>query len=445
MSDCADSSAALGERDRGIWRPLWRSEGRSQLILLILTSAAAMYARSALGPLQESIRVDLGLSDTRMAILQGPALAVPMLVLWVPIGRVVDRYSRAVVMRLLTALCLMGTIASALAPSFTLLAGARCILGLAAPAIWVAAVSFVSDTFGPAHRGMVVMLLTVAQWIGESTAFLVGGFALAASSGLGEGWRLATIMLGLPVLVVLALTYRLREPPRSRMPAQENAAGSIRALLRHRAVLQPIIGGLSMLGIADGAAVTWTAPTLSRSFRISPATVGAIVAAVLLVGGALGPVLGGFMADKCQESGGPRRTMTAASILALITIPLGCFAIVPSIVGSAVMLAGFIALGAMIVIAGIAVLTIAIPAELRGTCMALLSASYLVVSFGIAPLSVSWLAAAMGGLAKIGEALSAVSVGSSIIGSAMLLVGVRLFWKMSATTRTVQPTLPGGN
>src|SRR5262245_38698972 len=75
-----------------------------QLSLLTLAALAGSYARITLGPLQETMRLALGLSDNHMAVLQGPALALPMVIAAIPLGLLIDRYSRVRLLFVLTAL-----------------------------------------------------------------------------------------------------------------------------------------------------------------------------------------------------------------------------------------------------------------------------------------------------------------------------------------------------
>jgi len=65
-----------------------------QMLLLTIAAMAGSYARVTFGPLQEAIRTTLQLTDNQIAVLQGLALAVPLMVLTIPLGLAIDRYSR---------------------------------------------------------------------------------------------------------------------------------------------------------------------------------------------------------------------------------------------------------------------------------------------------------------------------------------------------------------
>src|SRR5579862_8335112 len=65
-----------------------------QLLLLAIAAWTATYSRLILGPLQEAMRQSMSISDNRMAILQGSAIAIPMAVGAIPVGLLADRISR---------------------------------------------------------------------------------------------------------------------------------------------------------------------------------------------------------------------------------------------------------------------------------------------------------------------------------------------------------------
>ena len=87
-------------------------------MLLTVAAASAIYARTALGPLQETMRIALGLTDNQMAMLQGPALALPTIFAAIPLGLAIDRYSRARLLLVLTALNLFGSVFTGLCSDF---------------------------------------------------------------------------------------------------------------------------------------------------------------------------------------------------------------------------------------------------------------------------------------------------------------------------------------
>ena len=66
-----------------------------QLLLLSLALFSSNYARTALNPLQEQMHHALSLTDSQIAVLQGPALVLPLVLAALPMGILADRCSKA--------------------------------------------------------------------------------------------------------------------------------------------------------------------------------------------------------------------------------------------------------------------------------------------------------------------------------------------------------------
>lgn len=391
-----------------------------QLLLLTVVASAGIFARTTVGPLQESMRIALSLSDNQMALLQGPALVLPLLMATIPLGLAVDRYSRVRLLFIATALNMVATITAALASSFPILFAARSLVGLAAPATAIAAYSLLADLYGEAQRGRATMVVTIGQVGGTSAAFALGGALLGMYGSAPDGWRLAMLWMGGLLAPVVVLTLVIREPPRLGRAIENPSVSEIwPELWRHRSVVATLVAGMAMVNLADGAAMVWAAPTLSRNFGLPPDHVGAIMAMILLASGILGPIIGGPLADLCQRTGGPRRPFFVLSGLALLSAPAGLFGVMSGVASASVALGMFLTIGIATWVMVIAFTIVMIPNELRGLCMTLQFAVGALFGFGLAPVMVSLLSGAIGGPAMIGNALALVCVPITVLGAAL--------------------------
>lgn len=410
------------ERARGLARP------RIQLILLSSAVWATTFAATALGPLQEAARVALGLSDTHMALLQGPARAIPLVLCGVPLGLLVDRYDR---MRLLI-LCGMLTVAAhiwtALAMSFAALFAARWLVGLAGAATLTAAISLIADLYAPARRGRALMVMGIFQVAGASAAFGLGGPLLNLVGQGPQSWRSAMMWLTSPLLLDVLLLLLTREPARAGVRiAEPSLREALGELWRFRQVITPLLGGVVIVDVAFGAAYIWAAPVFSRGFDVSPAHIGEIMSAVLLGGGLLGPICSGVLADYGQRTGGPRQTISILTALALLSAPAGLFAVAPKVSAAIGALAILLTLLPAISLMVTTVLTVVIPNELRGLGTAVLNAASVSFAYAAAPVAVSVLSGAMGGPAMIGKSVALLCVTTSAAGAAAFAFGRRFF------------------
>jgi MFS family permease len=406
-------------------------EGRTlQFLLLTFASLVAAFSRFTVSPLQESMRVSLAFSDNQMALLQGPALALPMVLASIPLGLLIDRCSRVRLLIIFAVLDLAGSLFTALASSFPVLFAARCLVGLAVAGVGTTTYSLLADLYEPAQRGRASMVVVVGQYAGMSAAFALGGVLLTRSGKGVDGWQWAMLWMTGPMLLVIFSTLPMREPPRTGV-AIENP--TIRQALaeawRHRLVIGPLMVGSVMAEMAVLAALTWASPALARDFALTPAQIGTIMAMTVLVSGVVGPVAGGFLADLCQRTGGPRRTLLALSGLALLSAPLGLFSVVSGVTSASVLLVVFMTVIGAILVVGIALFTIVIPNEVRGLCIAVLAGTQVLFAVALAPVTVSLLSSVLGGPAMIGKALAVVCVTVGVLGAAAFMFGRRYFAK----------------
>jgi MFS family permease len=251
----------------------------------------------------------------------------------------------------------------------------------------------------------------------------------SATAGAGlSSWRWALLWMCAPLLAVVFLMLMLREPPRTGVRAKNTSVREVwPELWRYRAVIVPLLLARVMVWIADGAVLVWAAPNFARNFALSPDRIGAIMGTALLASGILGPVLGGPLADVCQRSGGPRRTMTAMCVVALLSVPAALFAIMPGATLASFMLVLFLTFGFTIGTAALALATIVIPGELRGLYVAVTVTVGATFSIGVAPLVVSGLSGALGGPEMIGQSLAIVCAATSVLGAVAFGFGRRYF------------------
>jgi MFS family permease len=400
----------------------------SQLFLLTLGLWVVTYARFALGPLQETLRVDLALGDNFVSWLQGPAFAIPLAASAIPLGLIADRYSRVRLLFVFALLAVIASVLTALAPNLAVLVISRALIGLCVAAAIVGAYSLVADLFPPEQRGRATMIVALGEIGGAPAAFAFGGLLLSQLGGGMESWRTVLLWMSALLLLPVFLLLMLREPARTGVVVKDPPLREVwPELWRYREVLVPLLLARIMVWIADGAVLVWAAPTFARRFSLPPQEVAGIVATALLVAGILGPVLGGPIADMCQKAGGARRTISVLGILALLSIPAAVFGLMPSPIIAGISLTVFLALGYTIGTAALTVGTIVIPGELRGLYLAVTATVGSIFSFAVAPMLVSLLSTGMGGPMRIGDSLSIVCAGSSLLGAVVFVLARRHF------------------
>ncbi|MCP5433264.1 MAG: MFS transporter [Alphaproteobacteria bacterium] len=160
--------------------------------------------------LQESIKRDLGLSDTELGLLGGFTFALFYTTFGVPIARLADRSNRSLIIAVCLAVWSFMTILCGRAVNFWTLALARIGVGIGEAGCSPSAHSIISDYFPPKERAGALAIYSVGINVGVMFGFFAGGFI-----DQYFGWRHAFLAVGLPgLLFALVVKFFLKEPPR---------------------------------------------------------------------------------------------------------------------------------------------------------------------------------------------------------------------------------------
>ena len=394
------------------------------MALLATAMAVSGYVRTALSPLQESIRVSLSLTDNQLALLQGPAIGIPVTLLSIPLGLLIDRRPRIRLLLAVIAASVLSSLLTSLSSNFSALLFTRAIAGLSALAILPLVLSILPDHFEPDTRGRATMVAIIGQVGGNSAAFALGGTLLGWAGSRADAWQWATFWLIVPLVALLPIMLFLREPTRVTEATTFPPLGDIWDRLRPEwDTIVSLFAGIICAEVAIGAIIIWAAPMFSRRFLMGPEQVGGIMAVGMLISGLSGPFIGGNLADLCQRFGGPSRTISVLAAMALATIPTGLFAFMSQATLAITLLLATMTILLAIVAMGMALFTIVVPPELRGLCMSLLVAAEILFALAIAPPLVSVLSGILGGLPMIGQALSTVCVVAGLFATTSFAFG----------------------
>lgn len=402
-----------------------RNAAIALVTLALFTGTAARYA---LSPVQELARAEMSLSDHQVALLQGMALALPAVLVSIPVGRLVDRANRSRLLLLLALVCGVGAMVSALAQGFAMLFAGRVLVGSAVVASQSATLSLVADLTTAEQRGRVIMLTSLGQALGTAVAFWLAGQLLPWLEG-GTGpapWREVQLVFAAAVFASAAALLLLREPVRRE--AGTAHGGDLRQALRglwsFRRFLLPLVGGMVTVGMADAAAAIWAVPVLTRNFHQTPADFGPWMGAVNFGANLAGALLGGLAADLGQRGHGRSGVLAGAVLGALLSVPAALFPVMPGVASFGLLFALLLTAGGAVNIAATSALMVILPNELRGIGMSLLVAVIGLTAFGIAPLLVSAVPQLLP-QADIAISLAGVGVVTSLLATAAFVFAMR--------------------
>ncbi|MEL6675851.1 MAG: MFS transporter [Bacteroidota bacterium] len=291
----ASSGSSVKEQTATTFTPRYRN-----YILFILTGmyVFSFIDRQILVILQESIKQELGLSDTQLGLMTGFTFAIFYVTFGIPIARLADRKSRKHIMSISLAVWSGMTALSGMAQNFVQLLLARIGVGIGEAGASPPAHSLISDLF-PAHkRATALSIYSTGISIGILLGFLVGGWI-----NQYFGWRVAFFVVGIPgILYAILLFFSVKEPPRGLSDGLQ-ATGEAESL---QEVLRVLWGskafrwlalGSAMAAYAAYATMTWLPPFLFRIHQMESGDIGTWLALMIGVGGGIGYFGGGFLSD----------------------------------------------------------------------------------------------------------------------------------------------------
>jgi MFS family permease len=285
------------------------------LICLVLCYFMYFVDRNILTLLVAPVRRDLGINDSQMGILQGYSFSFLNGVMAIPFGWYADRRSRRNVLVFGLAFWGLSTIASGFTTNFTELLFTRMGLGVGEAGLMPAAFSLISDYFPKEQRGRAVGVFGIGGFGGIGLSYLIGGAVLASFRGVDRValpvvgatslWHAAFMVVGFVTLLLALLTAAIREPPRHDSPKQavELGAPFFRYFKQHWLSFTLVMGGYICLGFCAIGWFAWLPTYFIREFKMAPVAAGVQVGTVTTVGGVLGAVAGGSIADWMMRRG----------------------------------------------------------------------------------------------------------------------------------------------
>ncbi|PCI78934.1 MAG: MFS transporter [SAR86 cluster bacterium] len=269
------------------------------LVVLTLVYTFNFIDRQLLSILQESIKVDLSLSDSQLGLLTGFAFAMFYVTAGIPIARFADRSNRRNIVAVSVGLWSAMTAVSGLAQNYAQLLAARVGVGVGEAGGSPPSHSIVSDIFPPEKRASALAFYSTGVNLGILFGFLFGGW-------LNEffGWRIAFMVVGIPgILLAILVRTTVREPIRGLM---ENRTASevqvpfweVITLLWKRKTFRHMAFACGLNAFAGYGTVNWLASFFIRSHEMSTGELGTWLALSTGLFGAIGVLLGGMLGDK---------------------------------------------------------------------------------------------------------------------------------------------------
>ncbi len=279
---------------------LSRAAASYGLAIVTLLNFVNYIDRFILAAVLPRIKTELVLTDFELGLLANAFLVTYFLTS--PLfGRLGDRGPRTRIMAAGVAVWSLATATAGLARSFAQLCAARAAVGVGEAAYATISPALLSDYFPPERRGRAFAIFYVAIPVGAAMGFLLGG-ALERVFG----WRSVFFFVGLPGLVLAALTTTAPDPPRGACdgridgPATEPVRKTLRALGRNTTYVGTVLGYAAYTFALGGLAV-WMPTYLERVRGLDLARADFLVGSVTVAAGLGGTFAGGYLGDLLSQ------------------------------------------------------------------------------------------------------------------------------------------------
>lgn len=305
-----------------------RSSRLRWITLVVLTSLNILnyIDRNIFAALVPAMQRDLHFSDTKMGWL-GSAFILSYTLIAPVFGYLGDRGPRNKTMSFGLLLWSAATAFTGWTRSFGGQFATRVTVGFGEAAYSVISPTVIADHFSKKVRGKTFAIYSCAIPVGSALGYVLGGWLEPRI-----GWERAFYVVGVPGVILTFLLFFLRDPERGQQEdavelAQQKAqkklpfAKTYFKLFSNGGFLFTVLGYAAYTFVVGGLSF-WMPTYIVRYFEGVTAERGNIVfGGVTVVGGFIGTVLGGYLADRIEKKSG-NGYMKVAVLSMILSVPL---------------------------------------------------------------------------------------------------------------------------
>lgn len=411
-----------------------RSRDWAVVILLSATLIFSLVDRVALSLMLDPIKASLGISDAQFGLLNGIAFGLFYACMGLPMGWLVDRWSRKGTMLIGVAVWSFATAICGFASTFTALLLARIFVGAGEAGLAPASYGILHSRFVDRGLGLAISIFQIGGTIGSGIGLIVtgmtysffehGGASNVPYIGHFAAWQLTFIAIALPGAFFLILLSFIRDQPqRSQEKLAENDRISLLEALRaDRENIATLYLGMAGIWITTYALLSWLPAAFAREYHISPRDAGFFYGSLVTVVCPVGMILGGVVSDHLLRKIDCPIQIIIALLVTVVAIPLVVMLVWFDSFRSALIIAGLlhIFLSAPVGIVP-ALIQHQAPASVRGQLSALYIMTVTFMGAGLGPTLVGVISSCLPQSATtLRTAIVAVCVPALIIASVLL-------------------------
>jgi MFS family permease len=273
--------------------------------------------RAIISLMVEPIERDLKLTDVEMSLLLGPAFGVLYAFAGLPIGSLLDRYSRRWITMGMVVVWGVATMISGTASSFAILFASRLGIGAGEAALSPAAFTMIGEQMPARRLSTAYSVYTIGAFVGGGLAIVGGGWIIhaldkansVAIPGLGQfyPWQVAFLIVGTLTVVCAPLALLPRENRREwtsrEVVSASNGRHFIAMLLEDPMFYIGYPFAFGSINVLVVAFQSWTPAFMERSYGWNIGDVSFAYGLVQGVSGVIGLIAMGTLVDRLYNRG----------------------------------------------------------------------------------------------------------------------------------------------
>ncbi len=287
----------------------------------------------------DHVQVEFNLTDTEYGLLATSFLFVYTLCI-LPLGLLADHIKRKTVVAGGIAVWSIVTACTALANTYGAIFATRAALGLGEGSYFPASTSMLASSFSLKERANVMARWNTGLLAGLAVGFVGAGILYTT---FNNQWRPVFYVFGIPGLLLALLIFLSKEPPRLAEDDDANAelqlarggfAGIWRNIVELWRIptLRVVVAMQALSFFIFGAALVFIVPLFDRQFHNLATTPTTLVGVATVVGGTIGLLGGGAIADALLPRFPAARVLVSGWSF-LIAVPFFILSVVPLVMG----------------------------------------------------------------------------------------------------------------
>lgn len=366
-----------------------RSQAWLTVGLLFLINIANYTDRLILSIVLEPIKEEFVLTDTQVGLLTGAAFAVFYAIFGLFVARLADRYNRVALISISLLIWSCVTALTGYTRTFLQLLLMRVAVGIGESGAIATGTAMIADYFPVSRRAAPLAVFLAGSSVGITFGLTLGGWIAEQ-----HGWRATFVIVGLPgVALALLAALVLRDPPRGYSDGAARGSGptdtrSALLALLHNSTYRRLVLGAAFVTFVLFGVMNWMPAYFIRRFGMTLAEVGTTFGLAIGVGGGLGMLAGGALANHLAKRD-TRWLVWLPALVVSCSVPmyeLAVFADAARPAALLLFLANFIS-GLAYGPVGAAVVSVVAP-SMRATASAMSAFVNSLIGIGLAPLVV---------------------------------------------------------